>query len=78
MTEPDRCHPVFDESGTVVASYHGQPMDERGAEAMRELVAAAQRHMDEQDPDGVMAARQRTAIERVRERARRLRERPQE
>ena len=69
----DRCHLVYGEDGTVIASYHGQPLDERGVEAMRALVAAARRLADEQDPDGLMAERQAAAIERVRERARRLR-----
>lgn len=64
---------IRDDDGEVAAAYCGQPLDEEGQAAMLDLVAAARRRMEADDPDGTLGERQAAAIERIRERARRLR-----
>jgi hypothetical protein len=69
----ERCRPVLDDDGALIATYHGGPMDERGQAAMRALVAAVQQ-CEAANPDPDRGERQAAAIARIRERAARLRD----
>lgn len=75
MTDGERCVPLVDNDGQVVASVRmtGE-MDEQTRQAWLAVVAAVHRmdaEEDKVDPD--RGARQQAAIERIRERARRRR-----
>jgi hypothetical protein len=61
-TPEERCQPLLDDAGNVIASVHGtHPMSPEGEAAMRALVAAAQR-MAESDPEmAAMLDRQEAA-----------------
>lgn len=61
---------IRDESGEVAAAYCGEPLDETGRAAMLEVVAAARRRMEAEDPDGTLGQRQAEAIALIRDRAR--------
>jgi hypothetical protein len=68
------CQPVYDESSALTAVVHGSPdMSDATRAALAELVEAAKRRFAEDDADGQISARQEAAMERVRERNRRLR-----
>lgn len=77
MTDNHVCIPVVDESGQVIASARVSPdLDERGRQALLNVVQAARRLMDEEDAKDPEAAaergrRQAAAIARIRERVRR-------
>jgi hypothetical protein len=43
LTGHHRCRPVVDDAGNLVATFHGDELDERGRQAMMAVVAAAQR-----------------------------------
>lgn len=64
-----RCEPIRDDDGTVlgIARVSG-PLTERDQAALRDLVDAVRRRMDEDD-DPEAAERQAAAIARVRRRA---------
>ncbi len=62
---------LYDDDGNVIAAWCGEPLDERGQEAMRALVAAALKDFGD-DPD--LVRRQHEAVARIRERNRRLRD----
>lgn len=69
------CMPLVDDDGQVVARVRASPdLDERGRQALLNVVAAARRLMAEQDAADPEAAaerarRQEAAIARIRERA---------
>ncbi len=64
---------IRDDDGNVIAAWCGEPLDERGQEAMRALVAAALKDFGD-DPD--RARRQQEAAARIRARNRWLRDNP--
>jgi hypothetical protein len=76
VAEPERCVPVVDDDGRVVASVRmSGGMDERARRAWLDVVAAVHRREAELDAaDPGRAERQAAAIERIRERGRRWRE----
>lgn len=79
MARPDddhTCQPLHGVDGQVMAVVHAKPGaadDPRFAEAFAALVAVAARRMADEDPDGIRAARQQAALQRVRDRNARLR-----
>lgn len=75
MADRERCVPLVDDDGQVVASVRmtGE-MDERARRAWLDVVAAVHRMDAEEDAaDPGRGARQQAAIERIRERGRRWR-----
>jgi hypothetical protein len=80
--EEHMCVPVVDNAGQVIGHARVSPdLDGRGREALLHVVQAAQRLQAERDAADPEAAeergrRQRAAIGRIRERARRLRGEP--
>lgn len=75
MTLPDddhRCRPIFDDAGELIAVARVGDLDERGEQALREVIAAAKRlHEATDTPE--RQARWEAAQARIRERNARLR-----
>jgi len=61
---------VRDDSGDVAAACCGEPLDEAGRAAMLDLVAAARRRMEAEDPDGTLGERQAAGLDQIRSRVR--------
>ena len=75
MTDPERCVPLVDDDGEVVASIRmSGDMGEERRRAFLALVAASRRlHEAEMERDPGIALRQAAAVARNRERLRRIR-----
>ena len=70
-----RCEPIRDDSGEIIAVARVSPdLDERGRQALREVVEAARRLAEQElAEDPTLAERQAAGLRRIRERNRRLR-----
>lgn len=71
----ERQHLIDPATGEVLAAWCGEPLDDAGQAAMRDLVAAAHRLMDAMPPDerAELERRQEASRVRIRERLNRLR-----
>lgn len=64
-----QCEIVHDEQGEVIAVVHGgEPLTAQGRVALAEIIAAARRHMEAEDPDGLLGDRQQRALDRLHKR----------